>query len=118
MLWNERLKQLRNGTGVSLKDMARLVGVSEATAQRYESGAIHQVPYEVIIAYAEKFGVSPSYIMGWDSPATDLTGQEREHIRKYRKLDDMGRHAVDVVTDMELNRTLQEGSKKEADASA
>ena len=50
--------------------MAKIIGVSEATVQRYESGKIHELPYKVIIAYAEKFHVYPSYIMGWsDNPA-------------------------------------------------
>ena len=71
MLWNDRLRQLRSGTGVSLKDMADLVGVSEATAQRYESGHIEQVPYRAIVAYAERFQVSPAYIMGWDEKDTE-----------------------------------------------
>ena len=45
--------------------MANKIGVSEATVQRYESGKITKVPYKAIIAYADTFKVSPSYIMGW-----------------------------------------------------
>lgn len=69
-IWHKRIKELREKTDVTLKDMAKIIGVSEATVQRYESGKIHELPYKVIIAYAEKFHVFPSYIMGWsDTPA-------------------------------------------------
>lgn len=67
-IWHKRIRELRKGTDVTLKDMAQIIGVSEATVQRYESGAIFELPYKVIEAYAEKFNVHPAYIMGW----TDL----------------------------------------------
>lgn len=65
-IWHERIKSLRENTDVTLKDMAKLIGVSEATVQRYECGKIQELPYKVITAYAEKFHVTPSYIMGWE----------------------------------------------------
>lgn len=68
-IWHKRIKELRENTDVTLKDMAKIIGVSEATVQRYESGKIQELPYKVIEAYAEKFKVYPSYIMGWtDNP--------------------------------------------------
>lgn len=74
-IWHERIKSLRENTDVTLKDMAKLIGVSEATVQRYECGKIQELPYKVITAYAEKFHVTPSYIMGWEdkpSPSPEL----------------------------------------------
>lgn len=93
MLWNERLKQLRDGSGVSLKEMADLCGVSEATAQRYESGHIRQVPYDAIIAYATKFRCSPSYIMGWEDADVPyaLRPDESSLLADYNKLNDTGK---------------------------
>lgn len=68
-IWHKRIKELRENTDVTLKDMAKIIGVSEATVQRYESGKIQELPYKVIEAYAERFNVYPSYIMGWsDNP--------------------------------------------------
>lgn len=64
-IWHKRIKQLRENTDVTLKDMANDIGVSEATVQRYENGKIQELPYKAIIAYAKKFSVHPSYIMGW-----------------------------------------------------
>ncbi len=68
-IWHKRIKGLRENSDITLKDMAKIIGVSEGTVQRYESGKIKELPYKVIEAYAEIFHVLPSYIMGWtDSP--------------------------------------------------
>lgn len=64
-IYHKRIKELRENTDVTLKDMAKIIGVTEATVQRYESGKIHDLPYNVIVAYAKKFHVKPDYIMGW-----------------------------------------------------
>lgn len=68
MIWNERIKQLRLREGLTLKEVAKSLGISEATAQRYENeNGIKNIPYESLEKYAALFGVSPSYFMGWDS---------------------------------------------------
>lgn len=72
-IWHKRIKELRENSDITLKDMAKIIGVSEATVQRYESGKIHELPYKVIEAYAEKFNVNPSYIMGWQESPGQLS---------------------------------------------
>ena len=68
MIWNERIKELRESAHMTLLDISKKLGVTEATAQRYESkNGIKNIPYEQIIKYAKIFNVSPSYIMGWES---------------------------------------------------
>lgn len=65
--YNERIKKLRLERELTLKDIASKLNITEATAQRYESGnGIKAIPYEKIVEYAELFGVSPCYIMGWE----------------------------------------------------
>lgn len=71
---HQRLRELRTDAKVSLKEMAAIIGVEEATVQRYESGKIKHVPYNAIVAYAEKFGYDPAYIMGWlDESKSDIS---------------------------------------------
>ena len=45
-IWNERIKQKRVEKGITLAQIADALNVTEATAQRYESGSIKRVPYE------------------------------------------------------------------------
>lgn len=65
MTINERIKDLRVQHGYTLKDVAARIGVSEGTVQRYESGAIKEVPYDSIIKLSTLYGCDPAYLMGW-----------------------------------------------------
>ena len=58
------LKELRKGRGLTLKQVAEAIGVSEATVQRYESGKIHSLKYEVAEAMAQLYNVSPAHLIG------------------------------------------------------
>lgn len=64
---HERIKERRIATGKTLLQVANCLGVKEATAQRYESGAIKTIKYETIVALADFFHCDPSYLMGWEN---------------------------------------------------
>lgn len=70
-VWNERIRQRRLERGLTLAQVADKLQVTEATAQRYESGSIKNVPYEHMCTYAEIFNCSPSYLMGWSEETGD-----------------------------------------------
>ncbi len=65
-IWNERIRTKRIQKGITLAQIANKLGVTEATAQRYESGSIKSIPYEHMCAYGEILGCSPAYLMGWE----------------------------------------------------
>lgn len=65
-IWNQRIRAKRIENGITLAIIADKLGVTEATAQRYESGSIKSIPYEHICTYGELFNCSPAYLMGWD----------------------------------------------------
>jgi len=66
-IWNDRIHDKRLEKNITLAQIAEKLGVTEATAQRYERGGIKSIPYEHILAYGEILNVPPSYLMGWDS---------------------------------------------------
>ena len=91
MIWNQRIKELREINQLTLKEVARKLNVSEATAQRYENN-IKTIPYEIIESYAKIFDVPPSYIMGWDS---EYVVDDIRIIEFYKKLPpDQQRHLL------------------------
>lgn len=49
---NDRIKQMRRSKGLTLLEVAEYVGVKEATAQRYESGNIKTIKYDIICKLA------------------------------------------------------------------
>lgn len=59
----ERLKQLRDGRDMTLKDLQEVVGLTEATLSRYEKG-IMSPKRTTIKVLAEFFGVNPLWLMG------------------------------------------------------
>jgi len=65
-VWNERIKKRRKELGLTLIEVAEKLGVSEATAQRYESGAIKNIPYDSMCLYSEILKTTPTYLMGWE----------------------------------------------------
>lgn len=58
-----RIKQLREGTGLSQKDFADNVGIKQTTYNGYETGK-HQPKSDVLILLADKCGVTVDYLLG------------------------------------------------------
>lgn len=83
-IWNERIHEKRTKKGITLAQIADRLGVTEATAQRYESGNIKNIPYEHMCAYGEILNCSPAYLMGWDKedPAIQNRDVDLEAIDK------------------------------------
>lgn len=89
MKLGERIKSYRSTKKLTLKDIASHLGVSEATAQRYESGKITTIDYEKIILLSKLFDCSPSELMGWDTnndTSLVLANDEKIFLEKFRKL--------------------------------
>lgn len=63
----ERIRALRKEKGLSLEQLAEMIGTSRQTVYRYETGAITNVPHEKIEALARALGTTPSRLMGWDN---------------------------------------------------
>lgn len=88
-IWNERIRERRLEKGITLAQIAERLGVTEATAQRYECGNIKSIPYEYMCAYGEILNCSPCYLMGWENK------EESPKIMKfYEKLNDIGKDAA------------------------
>ena len=68
---NNRLKQLRKKKGLTLAALSELIGVSDATLQRYESGQIQNIKMPIVEKLAHILGCSEAYIMGWGSESYD-----------------------------------------------
>lgn len=72
----KRIKELRLKNKLTLLEVANALGVSEATAQRYESGEIKNLKYDTIVALANLFNVSPGYLMGWETDEESFSSHE------------------------------------------
>ena len=101
----ERIKERRLKLEMSYQDLSDATQISKSTLQRYETGYIKKVPINQIEILAKALHTTPSYLMGWDAPASpslSLTQQEETHIKKYRQLDADGKEEIDDLIDVKL----------------
>ena len=64
----KRMRLARINKEKTLEDIAKAVGVSRQTIQRYESGVIGNIPSDKIEGIAKALNVTPGYLMGWEQP--------------------------------------------------
>ena len=62
----EIIKNRRIELGLTLKEVATAVGVSEGTVSRWESGNITNMKRNKIAALAKTLQIPPTTIMGWE----------------------------------------------------
>ena len=60
------LREKRIELGLTMKELAIKVGVSEGTISRWESGEISNMKRDKAGKLAEILGISPAVIMGWE----------------------------------------------------
>lgn len=101
MGFKENIKNRRIELKFTLEDVAKQLNISKPTLQRYESGVISNVPFDKVEQLAIILQTSPSKLMGWDY---ELTNEERTVLSEYRKLDEKGKHTIEVVLEMEYKR--------------
>ncbi len=94
MDFKSKLKQKRQELNLTLEELAKKVGVSAATIQRYESGEIKNLRNDKIKRLADALGVTPNYLMDWgeeDSSIntiaahalSDLTADEQKKVLEF-----------------------------------
>lgn len=97
---SERIRARREELGLSLDDLAAILGKNRTTIYRYETGFIEQLPIGVIPPLAKALNVSPSWLMGWTddmhvnydiipSRRDEYTVEERKLVESYRDRKDM-----------------------------
>lgn len=90
----ERMKSRRLELGYSYQDLANKTGMSKSTLQRYEAGAIKNIPLDKIKDLARGLSVTPEWLMGWDtskdvcmSDEIVLNQTEKKLVLMFRSMD-------------------------------
>ena len=101
----ENIKNRRLELNLTLDDVSKKLSISKPTLQRYESGVISNIPSDKIEKLAEILETTPAYLMGWDTETLpSLTEAKKSLLEKYDSLDNLGKHTVDTVLEMEFQR--------------
>lgn len=123
MTVGERIKKVREKTGMSQVEFADKINVSKQTLYKYENDIITNIPSDKIEAAAELGNVSPAYLMGWESVSdgdignafandnlfevidnmTVLSPQEKNHFMNYLQLREFNRKKADNYVEQLLS---------------
>ena len=63
-----KIREIRKKCGLTMKELAERVGVSESAISQYETGR-RQPDYETLLKIADYFGVSVDYLLGKEGGA-------------------------------------------------
>lgn len=90
MKTKELIKERRLELGLTLKELANRVGVSESTISRWESGEIKNMRMSALAALSRELRMTPNIIMGWyeDEQLRNSSGVRAELIQKLAVLTD------------------------------
>lgn len=74
---NEVIRVRRTELGLTQKELAERVGVTEATVSRWESGDIKSMKRSNIAALSSILKVPPAVLMDWESYDAELVERKR-----------------------------------------
>ncbi len=61
----QRIQSLRKEKGLTLEQVASIVGVGKSTVRKWETGMIANMKRDKIALLAKALGTTPAYLMGW-----------------------------------------------------
>lgn len=99
----QRIKNLRKEKGLTLEQVANIVGVGKSTVRKWETGMIANMRRDKIADLAKALNTTPAYLMGWDekenlSPSKDtLTEGEKLWLELYRKTPEQSRPLLQLL---------------------
>ena len=109
MAFKDRLKEAREQAGLNQTELAELLGnVTNKTISSYENG--NSFPKtEILYKMFDVLHTTPNFLFQdvVNTPRKtkeELTLQEFEFIKKYRRLDNISKDIVNYIVDAEINR--------------
>lgn len=111
MSFQDRLKEQRESIGMTRAELAEILGVTQAAIGNYENG-VSTPKADILFKVFDALKCDANYLfqdeMNELTKPFTLTVKEKEHIKKYRTLDEYGKDMVNTVLEKELYRTNQQ----------
>ena len=98
-----KIRILRQERGLTLEQVAEVVGVGKSTVRKWETGMIANMRRDKIADLAKALGTTPAYLMGWEekeiSPSEKpLTEGEKLMLDLFRQIpEDRQDEALDLL---------------------
>lgn len=86
-----KIKELRMSQGMTLEEVAKIVGVGKSTVRKWETGMIANMKRDKIALLAKALSTTPAYLMGWFEKETapkaeTLTDGEKQLLELFRRV--------------------------------
>lgn len=102
---------IKKEKGLTNAQIAQMSGITLSTLDKITSGVNTNPKLDTLQAICSVLGCTLNDFM--DSPVkSDLSLEEKNHIKKYRSLDPYGKEAVDSVLDIEHKRCTEQTKSK------
>lgn len=83
----DRIKRLRLENKMTQEELGNVIGVQKSAIRKYESGAVQNIKRTSIKKMADCFGVSPSYLLGYED--SDFVAEEREETPEEKRMNEL-----------------------------
>ena len=98
----EKIRRLRREKGLTLEQVASVVGVGKSTVRKWETGMIENMKRDKIASLAKALGTTPAYLMGWEENSEDKPSPISDSELKFALF-----NAQDGITDEMLEEVRQ-----------
>ena len=89
---SRKIRELRMAHGMTLEQVASIVGVGRSTVRKWETGMIANMKRDKISLLAKALGTTPAYLMGWEetepteNSIEELTDGEKQLLDLFRRV--------------------------------
>ena len=98
----KRIAELRKQNGLTLEEVANIVGVGKSTVRKWETGMIANMRKDKIALLAKALRTTPAYLMGWDSPANVYECPDEENPWILRSNEAMEKLPLDIQKEVSV----------------
>ncbi len=107
MSLGSRINEIRREKNMSIDDLCERSGIPKGTLSKITAGITASPTLDTVRSIANALGCRLDDLDDTPGNSEKLSISEKDHIKKYRLLDDLGREAVDSVLDVEHRRYLE-----------
>ena len=105
---SRKIKELRLAKGMTLEQVADIVGVGKSTVRKWETGMIANMKRDKIALLAKALSTTPAYLMGWEEDdytpeVVSLTDEESFIIELFRRVPENKQQMVIQMIQVALN---------------
>lgn len=83
---SRKIRRLRQEKGMTLEQVATIVGVGKSTVRKWETGMIANMRRDKIALLAKALDTTPAYLMGWNEEKSEKTSLDEPKLTEGEKM--------------------------------